>query len=65
MTPLRKAELERNPDAKLTAQELAQGWHFCMDWDGMVVHPDEPEGESCTCESPHIDRNRHGNKQGE
>ncbi len=37
-------ELETNPKERLTPKELYEGWHFCCDWDGMLVGPD---GEDC------------------
>ena len=34
----------------LTAQELADGWHWCDDWDGLLVHSDDREFEHCKCD---------------
>lgn len=33
----------------LTPTEIAAGWHFCPDWDFLLICPDYPESESCTC----------------
>jgi hypothetical protein len=33
----------------LTSEEMKQGWHYCPDWDFLLIHPDNAEGESCTC----------------
>lgn len=44
----RYIELEHG-DATLTPEELADGWYFCSCWDGMLIHGDWPESESCTC----------------
>lgn len=33
----------------LTDEEIAEGWHYCWDWDGLLIHPDMPEAESCAC----------------
>jgi hypothetical protein len=33
----------------LTQEELDAGWHFCYDWDGMLVGPGMPETEICVC----------------
>ena len=34
----------------LTPQEIAEGWPFCWDWDGLLIGPGmEEELESCTC----------------
>ena len=35
--------------AKLTEVEIAQGWHFCPDWDGLLIGPGMDELEDCTC----------------
>lgn len=45
----RKRELETNPDASLTKEELEEGWHFCWDWDFMLIHDSWKEAEACTC----------------
>lgn len=44
-------------ELKLTQEEMAQGWHFCFDWDGLIVGPlkdsewgDDPE--RCLCGFP-------------
>ena len=34
---------------KLTKAELAIGWHFCGDWDGMLIGPGVSEMECCAC----------------
>lgn len=39
-------ELESSSTLELTEEE---GWHFCPDWDYMLVGPDLPEIEGCTC----------------
>lgn len=36
-------------DGNLTPEELKQGWHFCPEWDGLLIHPDMPESRACTC----------------
>lgn len=33
----------------LTEEEIEAGWHFCLDWDGMLVGPGMPEVEGCIC----------------
>ena len=52
MTPQRATALERG-QAELTTEEKAEGWHFCNEWDGMLVHPDSPEAEACDCPLRH------------
>lgn len=34
---------------KLTKEESEAGWHWCPDWDGLIVGPSTPEAECCTC----------------
>ena len=34
---------------QLSDDEIADGWHFCHDWDGLLIHPECPEYESCAC----------------
>lgn len=35
-------------DEELTADEQKE-WHFCWDWDGMLIHKDDREFECCVC----------------
>ncbi len=37
-----------NPAPKLTQAEWLEGWHFCADWDGMLVGPG-CDGELAHC----------------
>ena len=46
----RKYVLENDPNSVLTGKELSEGWHFCPDWDGILVGPGTPEKESCLCD---------------
>ena len=32
-----------------TEEEFKQGYHFCHDWDGLFIGPDDVEFEYCTC----------------
>lgn len=50
MTPERYHELLINPQMKLIPSEIDAGWHFCYDWDGMLIHKTWPEYEMCNCE---------------
>lgn len=35
---------------ELTNEEYSLGWHFCYDWDGLLVGPGMKEYEEfCTC----------------
>lgn len=49
MSDARWMALERDPTLKLTPEEIASGWHFCPDWDGMLIHKLNPEFEACNC----------------
>lgn len=33
----------------LTSSELAEGYRFCCEWDGMLVHGTHPEANCCSC----------------
>jgi hypothetical protein len=35
--------------APLSSEEVSEGWHFCWDWDGLLVGPNTPEMEFCMC----------------
>lgn len=37
-------------DVQLTQEEIYQGWHFCSDFDGLLIGPEMSEYENCTCE---------------
>jgi hypothetical protein len=51
----RYCELEDNPDAILTALEIAEGWHWCSDWDLLLVGPGmNIELKCCTCQYPPV-----------
>lgn len=49
MDSTRMAILELDPNAQLTEEEVAEGWHFCPDWDFMLVGNDTPEKDGCCC----------------
>ena len=34
----------------LNENDISRGWHFCPDWDDMVIGPGMPEMEACTCD---------------
>jgi hypothetical protein len=36
-------------DAQLTEREVAAGWHWCAEWDGLLVGPGMRELECCRC----------------
>jgi hypothetical protein len=49
MTDLRWSDLMNDDGLPLTSEEIAEGWHFCYDWDGLLVGPGMKEMECCTC----------------
>lgn len=53
MTKERYKDLMADGESKLTDAEIAQGWHFCWDWDGLLICPSDQEAEACNC----FDRN--------
>lgn len=32
----------------LTEEEIKEGWHFCMEMDGLLANSNEPDGD-CFC----------------
>jgi hypothetical protein len=52
MHPKRYLALETHEDLSLTDEEVKEGWHWCRDWDGMLVGPGMPEVDCCTCRQP-------------
>lgn len=49
MTPERRKELMDNIDMDLTQEEADEGYRFCCEWDGLLIHKDDMEAEFCTC----------------
>lgn len=47
-------ELDRS-GAGLTEQEWEQGYHWCYEWDGMLVGPGQDEALFCSCQHPAIE----------
>lgn len=52
MTPQRIRELEADPHAVLTDREVMMGWHWCCEFDGLLVGPTMPEWDCCLCYTP-------------
>lgn len=50
MTRERYRQLMGDQSLKLTPEELAEGWHFCPDWDFLLIHESDGEAEGCTCD---------------
>lgn len=38
-----------NNESSLHPEELRDGWHFCPEWDGLLISPESPEAAACTC----------------
>lgn len=47
----RWTDLMNDPEGCLSAKELAEGWHWCGDWDDLLVGPGMMELTCCTCEN--------------
>lgn len=52
MTPQRYKQVFCNLDEELTPEEIANGWHFCGEFDSLLVGPGMPELGYCTCDLP-------------
>jgi len=33
----------------LTEAEVKHGWHFCPEWDFLLISPNSKEAECCSC----------------
>lgn len=49
MTPQRLYDLNHYKAHDLTPEEMAEGWHWCQDWDFMLVGPGMPLEQECCC----------------
>jgi hypothetical protein len=47
MTDERWSQLEANFDERLTEDEILRGWHFCGEFDGLLLVVGDP---GCDCE---------------
>jgi hypothetical protein len=52
MTEARYRELMDSAEARLTESEMAEGWHFCDEFDALLIGPGTPELEFCRCLAP-------------
>ena len=41
---------EGDESVMLTAEELKDGWHWCDDWDSLLIHTDDVEFKQCKCD---------------
>lgn len=37
-------------EIELTQEQLDEGYHYCPDWDFLLIWPGCPEYESCYCD---------------
>lgn len=51
------------PCVRLTEEEMNEGWHWCLDWDDLLVHPKDIEFECCNCSHMEKFRNNPDGKQ--
>lgn len=51
MTPARYQQVNEQ-DQPLTDAEVKAGWHFCGEWDDLLVGPEMGELAVCACELP-------------
>lgn len=49
MTDQRWHDLMDDEALKLNEQEQAQGWHFCPEWDGLLIGPGMGQVGKCGC----------------
>lgn len=42
-------ELTFGSATRMTPEEVAEGWHWCASFDGLLIHPRSPEMEFCDC----------------
>jgi len=50
MTKERWKLLMDEDSIELTEEEISEGWHFCWEWDGLLVGPGMKEIEVCNCQ---------------
>lgn len=46
--------LMKDDNLRLESNELAEGWHFCPEWDGLLIGPGMDELDACLC-TPKLD----------
>jgi len=49
MTDARYKQLNDSDDYQLTPDEIALGWHWCNEFDGLLVGPECDELHFCSC----------------
>lgn len=49
-------EVNRDDSLLLSEKEIAAGWHFCLEFDGLLVGPGMTEVLFCDCARPNAAR---------
>lgn len=49
MDDTRRGQLDHDVNLNLTLEEILQGYHFCPDWDFLLVGPEDVEAQCCNC----------------
>jgi hypothetical protein len=49
-------KLEKSKDLPLTQEEIDKGWHWCPDWDDLLIGPGMEEIKACLCAIPVLSR---------
>lgn len=49
MNDQRWKDVQENDNIKLASEEIAEGWHFCCEFDGLLVGPGSGELTCCSC----------------
>ena len=45
-----RIKLERDINARIPQEWVQKRYHWCDDWDGLLVGPDDPEMQACCCD---------------
>lgn len=53
MTKERWEQLMANEELSLTPEEILARWHFCPEFDGLLIGPGMDEMKSCLCYDTH------------
>ena len=40
---------EEGDGIMMSKEEIDAGWHWCNDWDGLLIHVDDDEFKACEC----------------
>lgn len=44
--------MKGSPAKPMTVEEIEAGWHYCPEWDGLLIGPGMSEEDACTCPTP-------------